>query len=114
MNKQIFLILIALTLNGCVAIKWNHPTKGYGNISTMFNPKGSNEFIRDYKDCGKIADRQVREEEAEKKKARLAENKKTGAYAVGKVSDPCLSDRLRIKCMKDKYGWKIKNKHADH
>ena len=114
MNKQIFLILIALTLNGCVAIKWNHPTKGYGNISTMFNPKGSNEFIRDYKDCGKIADRQVRVEEAEKKKARLAENKKTGAYALGKVSDPCLSDRLRIKCMKDKYGWKIKNKHADH
>ena len=114
MNKQIFLILIALTLNGCVAIKWDHPTKGYGNISTMFNPKGSNEFIRDYKDCGKIADRQVREEEAEKKKARLAENKRTGAYALGKVSDPCLSDRLRIKCMKDKYGWKIKNKHADH
>jgi hypothetical protein len=114
MNKQIFLILIALTLNGCVAIKWNHPTKGYGNISTMFNPKGSNEFIRDYKDCGKIADRQVREKKAEKKKARLAENKKTGAYALGKVSDPCLSDRLRIKCMKDKYGWKIKNKHADH
>lgn len=114
MNKQIFLILIALTLNGCVAIKWNHPTKGYGNISTMFNPKGSNEFIRDYKDCGKIADRQVRVKEAKKKKARLAENKKTGAYALGKVSDPCLSDRLRIKCMKDKYGWKIKNKHADH
>jgi len=114
MNKQIFLILIALTLNGCVAIKWNHPTKGYGNISTMFNPKGSNEFIRDYKDCGKIADRQVRVEEAEKKKARLAENKKTGAFTLGKVSDPCLSDRLRIKCMKDKYGWKIKNKHADH
>ena len=94
MNKQILLILIALTLNGCVAIKWNHPTKGYGNISTMFNPKGSNEFIRDYKDCGKIADRQ--------------EN------ASGKVIDPCLSDRMRIKCMKDKYGWKIKNKHADH
>ena len=114
MNKQILLILIALTLNGCVAIKWNHPTKGYGNISTMFNPKGSNEFIRDYKDCGKIADRQVKEEDAEKKRARLAENKKTGAYALGKVSDPCLSDRLRIKCMKDKYGWKIKNKHADH
>jgi hypothetical protein len=116
MNKQIFLILIALTLNGCVAIKWNHPTKGYGNISTMFNPKGSNEFIRDYKDCGKIADRQVKEEEAEKKKARLAKEKRTGAYLrhLGKVSDPCLSDRLRIKCMKDKYGWKIKNKPADH
>ena len=114
MNKQIFLILIALTLNGCVAIKWNHPTKGYGNISTMFNPKGSNEFIRDYKDCGKIADRQVRVKEAKKKKARLAENKKTGTYILGKVSDPCLSDRLRIKCMKDKYGWKIKNKSAGH
>tara|TARA_B110000240_G_scaffold125008_1_gene139319 strand:- start:601 stop:951 length:351 start_codon:yes stop_codon:yes gene_type:complete len=116
MNKQILLILIALALNGCVAIKWNHPTKGYGNISTMFNPKGSNEFIRDYKDCGKIADRQVKEEEAEKKKARLAKEKRTGAYLrhLGKVSDPCLSDRLRIKCMKDKYGWKIKNKHADH
>ena len=114
MNKQILLILIALTLNGCAAIKWDHPTKGHGNISTMFNPKGSNEFIRDYKDCGKIADRQVREEEAEKKKARLAENKKTGEYSLGKVSDPCLSDRIRIKCMKDKYGWKIKNKLTDH
>jgi hypothetical protein len=116
MSNQIFLILIALTLNGCVAIKWNHPTKGYGKISTMFAPKGSNEFIRDYKDCGKIADRQVKEEEAEKKKARLAKEKRTGAYLrhLGKVSDPCLSDRLRIKCMKDKYGWKIKSKHADH
>ena len=114
MNKQILLILIALALNGCVAIKWNHPTKGYGNIKTMFNPKGSNEFIRDYKDCGKIADRQVKEEEAEKKRARLAKGKKTGDYSLGKVSDPCISDRLRIKCMKDKYGWKIKNKQADH
>ena len=114
MNKHIFLILIAITLNGCAAIKWSHPTKGYGNISTMFSPKGSNEFIRDYKDCGKIADRQTKEEEAKKKKARLAKEKITGAYTVGKVADPCLSDRKRIKCMKDKYGWKIKNKHADH
>ena len=114
MNKQILLILIALTLNGCVAIKWNHPTKGYGNISTMFNPRGSNEFISDYKDCGKIADWQVKEKEAKKKKARLAKAKKTGEYSLGKVSDPCLSDRLRIKCMKDKYGWKVKSKFADH
>lgn len=114
MNNQIFLILIALTLNGCVAIKWNHPTKGHGNISIMFSPKGSNEFIRDYKDCGKIADRQAKEKETKTKKARLAKEKITGEYTVGKVSDPCLSDRMRIKCMKDKYGWKIKSKHAGH
>ena len=107
MNKQILLILIALTLNGCVAIKWNHPTKGYGNISTMFSPRGSNEFIRDYKDCGKIADRQAKEEEAKTKKAIFAENKKTGDYNLGKPADPCLSDRIRIKCMKDKSDWKI-------
>jgi len=33
---------------------------------------------------------------------------------VGKVSDPCLSERIRIQCMKDKYDWKIKNKHSSH
>ena len=76
MNKQVFLILIALTLNGCAVIKWKHPTKGYGNISAMSNPKGSNEFIREYKDCGKIADRQVKTEKENKKKARLAKGKK--------------------------------------
>ena len=114
MNKQIFLILIALTLNGCAVIKWNHPTQGYGNISTMFDPKGSNEFIRDYKDCGKIADRQAKEKKTKQKKARLAKEKITGAYSVGKVSDPCLSERIRIQCMKDKYDWKIKNKHSSH
>ena len=112
MNKQVFLILIALTLNGCAVIKWKHPTKGYGNISAMFNPKGSNEFIRDYKDCGKIADRQVKTEKENKKKARLAKGKKTGAYNYGKPIDPCLSDRIRIKCMKNKYGWRIENTHV--
>ena len=114
MNKQIFLILIALTLNGCAAVKWSHPTKGYGNISTMFNPKGSNEFIRDYKDCGEIADQQVKGKEAKNKKTRLAIEKKTGEFSLGEVPDPCLSDRIRTKCMKDKYGWKIKNKNAGH
>ena len=102
MHKQIFLILIALTLNGCAVIKWKHPTKGHGNISTMFDPRGSNEFIRDYKDCGKIGDRQAKEQEAKKKKAWLAQEKKTGEYSLGNVNDPCLSDRIRIKCMKDK------------
>ena len=114
MNKQIFLILTVLILNGCTTVKWNHPTKGFGNISTMFSPRGSNEFIRDYKDCGKIADRQAKEKEAKTKKAIFAENKKTGEYNLGKPADPCLSDRIRIKCMKDKYGWKIKSKFADH
>jgi hypothetical protein len=88
MNKQIFLILIVLTLNGCAAIKWTHPTKGYGNISTMFDPKGSNEFIRDYDDCQKGADQFM--------------------SGLGKAMNPCLSDRHRTKCMKEKYGWKIK------
>jgi len=114
MNKQVFLILIALTLNGCAAVKWSHPTKGYGNISTMFNPKGSNEFIRDYKDCGEIADRQAKEKEAKNKKTRLAIEKKIGEKSLGKVADPCLSDRILVRCMKDKYGWKIKNKSAGH
>ena len=114
MNKQIFLILIVLILNGCTTVKWNHPTKGYGNISTMFSPRGTNEFIRDYKDCGKIADQQVKEEKAKNKKALFAENEKTGEYNLGKPADPCLSDRILIKCMKDKYGWKIRSKFADH
>ena len=93
MNKQIFLILIVLTLNGCATVKWNHSTKGYGNISTMRDPQGSKEFIRDYDDCGKIADQY--------------------ANSLGTNTNPCLSDRKRIKCMKDKYGWKIENKYTD-
>ena len=92
MSKLIFLILVALTLNGCAVITWNHPTKGYGKISTMRDPNGSSEFIRDYDDCGKIADQYVN--------------------SLDKVTGPCLADRERTKCMKKKYGWKIKDKYT--
>ena len=92
MSKLIFLISIVLTLNGCAVITWKHSTKGYGEISTMRDPKGSNEFIRDYDDCGKIADQYVN--------------------SLDKVTDPCLADRQRTKCMKNKYGWRIENKYT--
>ena len=92
MSKLIFLILVALTLNGCAVITWNHPTKGHGKISTMRDPKGSNEFIRDYDNCGKIADQYVN--------------------SLDKVTDPCLADRERTKCMKNKYGWKLIDKYT--
>lgn len=92
MSKLILLILVTLTLNGCAVITWNHPTKGHGKISTMRDPKGSNEFIQDYRECGRIADQYVN--------------------SLDKVNDPCLADRERTKCMKNKYGWKIKDKHS--
>ena len=94
MRKLIFLILFAaLTLNGCAVITWNHPTKGHGKISTMRDPKGSNEFIRDYDDCKKIAAQYVN--------------------SMDKVTDPCLADREHTKCMKNKYGWKLEDTYID-
>mgnify|MGYP001244754332 CR=1 FL=1 len=92
MSKKIFLTLIMVALTGCTTIIWKHPIKGDGKISTMRSPKGSDSFIRDYDICGKIADQYVNN--------------------LDKVSDPCLADRERIKCMKNKYGWKIKNKYT--
>ena len=92
MSKQIFLISIVLTLNGWAVSTLKHSTKGHGKISTMRDPKGSNEFIRDYNDCGKIADQYVK--------------------SLDKVTDPCLADRERTKCMKNKYGWKIEDKYT--
>lgn len=94
MNRLILLILTILTLNGCAVITWSHPTKGYGKISTLRDPKGSNEFIREYNECGKIAEQYVN--------------------SLDNVSDPCLTDRERTKCMKNKYGWKIKDKYTDN
>tara|TARA_Y100001936_G_scaffold206962_1_gene211669 strand:+ start:1726 stop:2010 length:285 start_codon:yes stop_codon:yes gene_type:complete len=90
MSKKIILILIMIALNGCATIIWTHPTKGDGKTHTMRSPKGSASFIRDYDSCEKIADQYVNN--------------------LNKVSDPCLTDRELIKCMKVKYGWKIKNK----
>ena len=92
MNKLILPILVALVLSGCAVVAWNHPTKGDGKISTLRDPRGSTEFIRDYHDCGEIADQHVN--------------------SLDKVDDPCLADRERTKCMKNKYGWKIKDKHT--
>ncbi len=86
MRKHILIILITLALSGCAVVAWDHPTKGYGRVSTL-STKGSAEFVRDYYDCEESARRYANDQD--------------------KCNNPCLFAREHTRCMKEKHGWKI-------
>ncbi len=92
MSKHILIILVVLALSGCAVVTWKHPTKGYGNISTL-HTKGSAEFVRDNHDC--------------------EESATLYANGLGKCNDPCLVAKAHTRCMIEKHGWEIEKRNTE-